>query len=172
MPFPTRQQWLFVATVLRDHGRRRWWIYCATFAVFSSFGAHYRLGINLSDSLPGRVYLIVLGAKPSAVDDYVAFEWQRNQFYQRNCLFIKRVAGLPGQTVDVRQRAVFIDDKPVGYAKRRSRKGVPLTPIDPGVIPGGSLFAAAPHPDSLDSRYRITGLIHASRIVGKAYALF
>jgi hypothetical protein len=30
----------------------------------------------------------------------------------------------------------------------------------------------APHPDSLDSRYRLTGWIEASQIVGRSYALF
>lgn len=172
MPLPTIAQWMYVAGVLRGHARRRWWAYGLSAAAFAWCGAHYRIALNMSDSLPGSMYLVILHSKPGAVGDYVAFEWQRHQFYRRNWVFIKRVAGLPGQAVAVRQRAVFIDGMPVGYAKPFSSRGVPLEPIEPGVIPHGYLYAAAPHPDSLDSRYRVTGLIQGKRIVGKAYALF
>lgn len=172
MRIPTLRQWMFVVGALREHARRCWWAYGLAAAAFAWCGAHYRLALNMSDSLPNAAYLVVLDTKPAAVGDYVAFEWQRNQFYRRNWVFIKRVAGLPGQAVAVQRRAVFIDGKPVGYAKPYSSRGVALEPIEPGVIPDGFLYAAAPHPDSLDSRYSVTGLIQSSRIVGKAYAIF
>ncbi len=172
MKIPSFKQWTYVAMVLGKHARRRWWAYGVAAATFAWCGAHYRIALNMSDSLPQSMYLVVLDAKPTAVGDFVAFEWQRGQFYRRDWTFIKRVAGLPGQRVVVKERKVYIDGKPVGYAKPYSLHGVALDPIEAGVIPQGFLYAQAPHPDSLDSRYKVTGLIATKRIIGKAYAIF
>lgn len=172
MNFPTLGQWKYVADVLGGHARRRWWAYAFAAAGFAYCGTHFRIALNMSDSLPESMYLVVLDSQPTAVGDFVAFEWQRNAFYRRNWVFVKRVAGLPGQTVSVTNRAVYIDGKTVGYAKPYSSHGIPLEPIKSGVIPAGYVYAEAPHPDSLDSRYSVTGLIQSSRVVGKAYAIF
>lgn len=172
MPVPTPAEWRFIAMALARHARRRWWAYAIGAAAFVSVGSHYRIAINMSNSLPDSVYLIELGALPTQVGEYVAFEWQRDQFYRRNWLFVKRVGGVSGQTIDVRNRTIFVDGRPAGFAKRRSLLGVPLVPIRPGVIPADHWYVEADHPDSLDSRYEITGLVQAGRIVGKAYALF
>jgi conjugal transfer pilin signal peptidase TrbI len=169
---PSRSQWCFTARVLRTHVRRRWWAYAAAVPAFAWCFAHYRLALNMSDSLPQSMYVVVIGSKPTAVGEFVAFEWQRDRFYRRDWTFVKQVAGMPGQAVTVSERTVYIDGKPVGYAKAVSSHGVPLEPIQPGVIPDGFIYAAAQHPDSLDSRYSITGLIATERIVGKAYAIF
>ena len=39
-------------------------------------------------------------------------------------------------------------------------------------LPAGRYYVRAPHPDSLDSRYRLTGWISDAQIIGRAYALF
>lgn len=172
MRIPSIIQWRYVIHSLGAHARRRWWAYGIAAAAFAWCGTHYRLALNMSNSLPQSMYLVVLGSQPTGVGDFVAFEWQREQFYRRDWTFVKRVAGLPGQTVTVNGRNVYIDGKPVGYAKTVSSHGVPLEPIHPGVIPHGYIYAAASHTDSLDSRYSVTGLIQSTRIVGKAYAIF
>ena len=172
MTIPAYPRIRFTLSVLARHARRRWWLYGLASAIFAWAFCHYRLALNMSNSLPESMYLVVLGKQPTRVGQYVAFEWQRDQFYRRDWLFVKRVAGLPGQCVTVAQRSVYIDGKLAGYAKPVSRRGVPLAPIAAGVIPAGYVYAAASHPDSLDSRYRVTGLIATSRIVGTAYAIF
>lgn len=172
MRIPALSQWGFVLRALARHARRWWWLYSLAAAGFAWCATHYRIALNMSNSLPQSMYLVVLGSQPTAVGDFVAFEWQRGQFYRRDWTFVKQVAGVPGQTVSVRNRTVYIDGKPVGYAKTYSSHGVALEPIAPGVIPAGYIYAAAAHPDSLDSRYKITGLIAPSRVVGKAYAIF
>ena len=53
-----------------------------------------------------------------------------------------------------------------------SRRGEALEPGPTGLIPPGRYYVRAPHPDSLDSRYRLTGWVDASQIIGRAYALF
>lgn len=172
MTLPTLDQWKYAAGTLRSHARRRWWLYVLAGAGFAYSMNHYRIALNMSDSLPESMYLVVLDSKPTAVGDFVAFEWQRNMFYRRDWTFVKRVAGVAGQKVTLQGRQVFIDGKPVGYAKPRSLRGEPLSPIKEGVIPEGYVYAQAPHPDSLDSRYEVTGLIQTARVVGKAYAIF
>ncbi|WP_308925852.1 S26 family signal peptidase [Janthinobacterium sp. J1-1] len=165
-------QWRYVVHVLGMHARRRWWLYGIAAAAFAWCDTHYRVALNMSNSMPQSMYLVVLGSQPTGVGDFVAFEWQRDQFYRRDWTFIKRVAGVPGQAVTVSGRNVYIDGKSVGHAKTVSSHGVPLDPIPPGVIPPGYIYATATHPDSLDSRYSVTGLIQSSRIIGKAYAIF
>lgn len=172
MTLPTLDQWRYAAGAVGAHVRRRWWVYALAGAAFAYCGAHYRIALNMSNSLPQSAYLVVLGTKPTAVGEYVAFEWQRDKFYRRDWKFVKRVAGVAGQKVTVVNRRVFIDGKPVGYAKERSLRGVPMQPISEGVIPEGFVYAQAPHPDSLDSRYDVTGLIKQSRVIGKAYEIF
>ncbi len=39
-------------------------------------------------------------------------------------------------------------------------------------MPIGSYYVRAPHPDSLDSRYALTGWVSLSQIFGRAHALF
>lgn len=172
MTLPNLNQWKYAAGTLGSHVRRRWWLYALAGAGFAYCANHYRIALNMSDSLPESMYLVVLDSKPTAVGEFVAFEWQRNTFYRRDWTFVKRVAGVAGQKVSVNGRQVFIDGKPVGYAKPRSLHGVPLSPIKEGVIPEGFVYAQAPHPDSLDSRYEVTGLIQTARVIGKAYAIF
>ena len=61
---------------------------------------------------------------------------------------------------------------PVGVPKPVSRQGQVLEPGPTGRIPEGRYYVQAGHPDSLDSRYQLTGWIHASQIIGRADALF
>ena len=41
-----------------------------------------------------------------------------------------------------------------------------------GIIPDGRYYVAGSHPDSLDSRYRLTGWVGRQQIVGKAHRVF
>lgn len=60
----------------------------------------------------------------------------------------------------------------IGFAKEYSKSGVPLKPGLAGVIPNGHYFVSADHPDSLDSRYALTGWITDDQIIGQAFRLF
>jgi len=61
---------------------------------------------------------------------------------------------------------------PIGTAKRYAKDGAALALMDTGVLNADEYYVQAPHLDSLDSRYRLTGWIAANRIIGRAYALF
>lgn len=173
MTIPPITKWPFVGKALLRHLLKYCWLYALAAVGYLWVQAHYQLAFNLSDSLPNSAFLVVLGEHPDQVGQYVAFEWRRNDFYSRDWTFIKRVSGVPGQTIKVdARRIVSIDDHIIGYAKTVSKHGHPLEVVAPGVIPPGYLFASTPHPDSLDSRYRVTGLIEADRVIGRAYALW
>ena len=135
------------------------------------FQAHYGFGLNASPSLPYRFFLIHKGEMPQR-EEYIAFRWHGGGPYPVGVTFVKIVAGMSGDTVTRADRDFFVNATHVGHAKAVSRQGVPLELGPTGVLPAGRYYVRAPHPDSLDSRYRLTGWISESQIIGRAYALF
>uniref|UniRef100_UPI0026028368 S26 family signal peptidase n=1 Tax=Accumulibacter sp. TaxID=2053492 RepID=UPI0026028368 len=104
--------------------------------------------------------------------ELMAFRWENTWPYPRGSLFLKRLIGLPGSVVTATGRAFFVDGEPVGRAKERARTGEPLEIGPVGTIPDGRYYVAGAHPDSLDSRYRLTGWVGRQQIVGKAHWVF
>jgi conjugal transfer pilin signal peptidase TrbI len=140
-------------------------------AAHLAFGRAYLLALNLTESLPGTLFLVEKNVMP-ARGDLVAFRWEANWPYPRGCLFLKRLIGLPGSVVTATGRAFFVDGEPVGRAKEHARSGEPLEVGPVGIIPDGYYYVAGSHPDSLDSRYRLTGWVSRPQVVGKAHRVF
>ena len=90
--------------------------------------------------------------------------------------FIKRVVGLPGETLEIRGRQVFINGKPLHepYAiySEPPLLGSPVPyHLGPMVIPPGHLFMMGDNRDnSLDSR--AWGLLEESKVVGEASIIY
>ena len=92
--------------------------------------------------------------------------------------FIKRVVGLPGDRVDVRQQQVYINDRPLveAYAVHQgpSTQGQAINPRDdygPVTVPAGAYFVMGDNRDhSLDSRY--WGFVRAEKIKGRAFLIY
>ena len=157
--------------MLRAH-LRRWGIaYLAIFLAASLFKMNFVFGINSSGSLPIRVFLIHKGKQP-ARGQYVAFRWNAGEPHREGTTFVKILAGVPGDRVTRVDRNFFVNGEFVGSAKTHGLSGAPLEAAPSGVIPLGRYFVHAPHPDSLDSRYQIPGLVTERQIIGRAYALF
>lgn len=156
---------------LSEHIRRWGLAYLLLIAGAVLFQAHFALGLNASPSLPHRFFLIHKGELPQR-GQYVAFRWPGGGPYPADVTFVKVVAGMAGDAVTRADRDFFVNGTHVGQAKTVSRQGVPLELGPTGVLPAGRYYVRAPHPDSLDSRYRLTGWIAESQIIGKAYALF
>lgn len=146
-------------------------VYVAVAAIALWFHAHYGFGLNASPSLPHRLYLIHKGEMPSR-GDFVAFRWAGGGPYPAGVTFIKVLAGMPGDEVTRNAQGFQLNGIPVGVPKPVSRQGQVLEPGPTGRIPAGRYYVQAGHPDSLDSRYQLTGWIHASQIIGRADALF
>lgn len=93
-------------------------------------------------------------------------------YLPRDTPLLKRVLGLPGQTVCRTGVLVTVDDVELGTALRRDRIGRPL-PDWQGcrVIGDGELFLMNRDvPDSLDGRY--FGPLPASSVIGRASPLY
>lgn len=135
--------------------------------------AYYGFGFteNLTTSLNGYLYVHREGA-PFERGDIIAYRWHGGATYPRGTIFIKRVVGMPGDQVRVEGDKVWVNDQFIGVAKPKSRAGVPLTPTAGGVIPAGEYFVATHNPDSLDSRYALSGNIKQFEVIGKAYEIF
>ncbi len=151
---------------------RRWAIaYLLLMVTAATFQAHFTLGLNASPSLPHRFFLIHKGESPQR-GHYVAFRWHGGGPYPAGVTFVKVIAGMAGDAVTREDREYFVNGTFVGKAKTVSRQGLPLEPGPTGVLPAGRYYVQAPHPDSLDSRYKLTGWISETQIIGRAYALF
>ena len=151
---------------------RRWGIaYLFVLLGAAWFQANYALGLNASSSLPQRLFLIHKGGLPQR-GDYVAFRWLEGAPYPPGVIFVKVLAGLPGDLISRTDRDFFVNGAPVGHAKSVSREGLVLDLGPTGTLPAGRYYVLASHPDSLDSRYQLMGWISESQIIGRAYALF
>lgn len=89
--------------------------------------------------------------------------------------YVKRIIGLPGETIDIRDGKVYIDGKQLiePYLAEGTLTTVPIDPFDmeaevqyPYTIPEGQYFVMGDNrPESKDSRY--IGAVSKSRIRGK-----
>jgi conjugal transfer pilin signal peptidase TrbI len=122
-----------------------------------------------TESLPNWAFMIDRHKLEPKRGDYFAFVAPPNRYYPPGFRFTKQVVGVPGDLVTVEGRTFSINGKRVGIAKTADKEGRPVEAAPPGIIPAGHYFVITPSPDSLDSRYRIIGLIPKSRLVGQAF---
>ena len=136
----------------------------------------YKLSFNLSESLPGSVYLVKRGA-PAELRRGMLVEFQPARSVSARA-FVKRITALPGDRImraGSGGREFWLAGSPnvfLGYAKRLSRKGAPLAPSQGGIVPAGYVYVSTEHQDSLDSRYRQIGLVLINRLTGTAWRLW
>ncbi len=159
-----------------SHLARRAAMYLWMLVTFVAFGRYFTLTINVSDSLPGSLFLVIKGAQPRQ-GELAAFRYQGGGPYERGVLFLKRVQGCHGAVVTATDRGdgyrdYFVDGEFVGRAKTLSKAGRPLQQGPVGVIPEGYYYMAAPNPDSLDSRYALVGWVADNQIVGRGIKIF
>lgn len=131
----------------------------------------FSVALNMSHSLPGTLYVIHKHCGFQR-GDLAAYRWHGGAGYPAGTIFIKQVAGMAGDTVRRVDRTFWVNDRAIGVAKPTSKAGRPLLPSAGGVIAANDYFMATPHPDSLDSRYALSGNIPLTDIIGKAYEIF
>lgn len=167
------------------HFRRYWWQYSLPVLVVLVLQFFIRIDVNLTPSLPDHLFITVKGMTGNIQNgDYIAFRWHGGGPLPEGFNVIKIVAGTPGDVVRMSSNREFyitskedmsqmaLKERFQGIAKTHSKQGVPLQSGLVGTIPEGQFYVYAPHPDSLDSRYGLTGWIRQEQIVGKSFALF
>lgn len=107
-------------------------------------------------------------------EDIIVFKYPKDESKD----FIKRVIGLPGDTVEVRNKEVYVNEKLIDdtYAIHRDDNG-PFRAVPkrdnygPVSVPLDSYFVMGDNRDrSLDSRF--WGFVHFSKIKGKAFIIY
>jgi conjugal transfer pilin signal peptidase TrbI len=151
---------------LSQHFKRQIIAYALLLCLSALFLKHYTIGINATYSLPHTFYLVERNAVV-AKGDFASFTWHGGGPYAKGKTFVKQLAGAQGDVVTQQDRQFFINGQAYGLAKRYSKAGFPLEIGPTGVIPSGKFYVATPHPDSLDSRYALTGWIDREQMLGK-----
>jgi len=116
---------------------------------------------------------IVLFQKTPKREDIIVFKYPKNE----NRDFIKRVIGIPGDLLEVRQQKVFINEKLINekYARHtdifQKTRLVPRDDFGPIVVPSGHLFMMGDNREnSQDSRF--WGFLEINKIKGKALVIY
>lgn len=173
--FNTIDAWLWCMArldAMHAHLVRYGFAYIALLFGYWAFSMKYEFNLNLSNSLRGTLYLVEKRSLPSR-NDYAAFLYQSDFIYSKNARFLKRVVGVGGDTVESKNHQFFVNGKPVGTALPVTTTGLPIEESDfKGVIPPGHYYVMGDHPKSLDSRYKVVGLVSNQMILGRGYRLF
>ena len=111
--------------------------------------------------------------------DVVVFELPADQVAADGIKdLIKRVIGLPGDTIETRDGVVYVNDRRLDepYLPKGTRTGDPQNgnnpAIDRQVVPDGTVFVMGDNrSNSHDSRYKDRGPIPIDSIVGRAFVL-
>ncbi len=83
---------------------------------------------------------------------------------------IKRVIGLPGDTVQIKNHTVFVNDEPLSEPYLTAAAKASMNPYGPVTVPTGELFVLGDNRgDSADSR--IIGFIPEKNVVGRAFVI-
>ena len=137
----------------------------------------FAYGIHIPNEIPFlniKLFddIILFGDTPKR-GDIIVFKFPKDESRD----FIKRVIGLPGDKLQVKQQKVFINDKPYKdwFAYHRELPSQePLVPRDdfgPTRIPQGHLFVMGDNREnSQDSRY--WGFLDATKVKGKALMIY
>jgi signal peptidase I len=117
---------------------------------------------------------ILIPYKKPERGDVVVFRFPKD----RSVDYIKRVVGTPGDTVEVRQKKVYINGEPVddphAHISSPSLLNAAASPRDnfgPVLVPEGRIFVMGDNRDnSYDSRF--WGFVDQRDILGKAFILY
>jgi len=110
--------------------------------------------------------------EPIRRGDVIVFKFPQDESRD----FVKRVIGLPGETLEIRSRQVLINGTPLSepyavYSDGPFAQALEREHLGPLVIPPGKLFMMGDNRDhSMDSR--VWGLLDMPKIKGKAFIVY
>lgn len=115
--------------------------------------------------------VVVLPFSDPKFQDIIVFEYPQDPSKD----FIKRVVGLPGDTIEIRDKVVYrngvkLDEPYVQHTDPRVLPG-PRDNLEPVTVPLGKYFVMGDNRDeSLDSRF--WGFVDRGAILGKAWVIY
>jgi len=117
---------------------------------------------------------ILIPIKNPAQGDVVVFRFPKD----RSVDYIKRVIGTPGDTVEIKNKTVFVNGKPIedthahiASQKVLSKEGSPRDNLGPILVPEDRIFVMGDNRDnSYDSRF--WGFVDQNDVLGKAFILY
>ena len=97
--------------------------------------------------------------------EIIILEYDPKDFSDKKVEFVKRIIGLPGDTVEIRDSIVYINNKPL----EEDYTNTDLYPdYEKVTVPEGSYFVLGDNrANSMDSRYEEVGFVKEDEIVGK-----
>jgi signal peptidase I len=118
--------------------------------------------------------VVLIPFKTPQRGDIIVFKYPQDEKKD----FIKRVVGLPGDKLEVREKTVYVNGKPLNesyayYADPEIFPGgeQPRDNLGPMIIPKDSYFVMGDNRDhSLDSRY--WGFVDLNKIKGRAFLIY
>lgn len=130
----------------------------------------YTIKINVSDSLPQHIFLVIKN-EPVKKGDYLAFYAKHNGVYPTHVPFVKIVGGVSGDKVSRKGELFYVNDHEIGQAKKQSKYGMLLEPGPTGTLGKDQYFVYTNNKDSFDSRYQNIGWVNQDEILGRAIPL-
>ena len=155
---------------------KRLFFACAVMGVgFFVFTQFYMIGLNLTNSLPGTLFLIDKSQMPHR-GDLVGFRYKGfKDYYPSGTIFVKIISGEEGDIASVTNSHCLeyhVNGVSYGCIKATTSLGKALHVGPVGVIPKNHLAVRGLHKDSFDSRYGEVGWIKEAEILGKAIRVF
>jgi signal peptidase I len=141
-------------------------------------GDHLLVNKFIYGGAPTAIERAVLPMRDIARGDVIVFKYPQEP--DRD--FIKRVIGLPGETVELRHKAVYINGKPIDEAPWHLKFKYPVPAADapqhdkldaygPVTVPAGHFFVMGDNrDDSADSRY--WNFLPATYVKGRAMTIY
>ncbi|HQS84678.1 MAG: signal peptidase I [Alphaproteobacteria bacterium 16-39-46] len=128
------------------------------------------LTINETESLPYRAFFCIPNLKANR-GDFVCLKGHET-IYAPGLSLTKRLVGLPGDSIEIRNGSLFVEGKKVGPLQPQTKDGKSLTSLKAHIVPKGFVFLSADHPRSFDSRYEEFGFVNEKCIKGRCFGLF
>jgi signal peptidase I len=146
-------------------------LFCAFFGFLAFFFHFTHFVINQSYSLPYKYFIVFKGIEAFR-DDFVSIKGHKPLYIEGDIGFVKRLIGLPGDSIVVKQDRCFVNHRFVGFIRKTAREGTDLRPVSFKKIPQGYVFVMGDSWDSYDSRYASFGLVKKEHLQGKAFPLW
>lgn len=127
--------------------------------------------LNESESLPHGFFMVVKNMHAKR-GHFVSIKGHQPQYINYTLSCIKEIVGLPGDTIDIRNQDLYINDVWRGPLRHKTKDGRTLTPLKIKIIPKGYIFVRGHSRDTYDSRYEEFGLVKETHLKGRAFGFF